>query len=114
MSTPASVLDAQSQRLLQLVEDYREQRCRALVDRAEQQSRELLNQARHDALERAREAIAAGVDRGAVEALTEVFEEVRYGAAPVTDRRRRRAREARTTICSQLPDGGYTRLSDGG
>jgi len=64
MSTPASVLDAQSQRLLQLVEDYREQRCTSLLDRADQQARELLRDARHQALERVREAIAAERARG--------------------------------------------------
>lgn len=64
MSTPASVLDAQSQRLLQLVEDYREQRCHSLLDRADQQARELLGDARHQALERVREAIAAERARG--------------------------------------------------
>lgn len=62
--TPASVLDAQTQRLLQLVDDYREQHCHTLLDRAEQQARALLKQARQDALRRVREAVAAERARG--------------------------------------------------
>lgn len=61
---PTSVLDAQTQRLFQLVEDYREQRCSTLLDRANQQARELLQQARRDALQRVREAVAAERARG--------------------------------------------------
>jgi len=90
MSTPASVLDAQSQRLLQLVEDYREQRCRTLVDRAEQQSRELLGQARHDALERVREAIAAERARG----------RERIDTAQARQQTRRRQREQEQTLAA--------------
>lgn len=40
-------------------------------------------------------AIAAGLDRDAVEALTEAFVEVRYGKRPVTERRERIARRSR-------------------
>ncbi|MFB6171112.1 MAG: DUF4129 domain-containing protein [Haloarculaceae archaeon] len=38
-------------------------------------------------------ALEADMDPGAVRTLTDVFEEVRYGGAPVTEDRRRRARE---------------------
>ena len=40
----------------------------------------------------ATEAVAAGADPDAVASLTETFEEVTYGGAPVTDRRETRAR----------------------
>lgn len=41
----------------------------------------------------ARAAVDAGMDAEAVERLTTLFEEVRYGGAPVTDERRQQARE---------------------
>ncbi|WP_159076998.1 DUF4129 domain-containing protein [Halococcoides cellulosivorans] len=43
-------------------------------------------------------AIEAGMDRSAVEDLTLLFDEVRYGDRPVTDERERRARETLTAI----------------
>lgn len=48
-------------------------------------------------------AVAANMDPSAVETLTTLFEEVRYGDAPVTDERRRRAREGLERL-----DGGGT------
>lgn len=65
-----------------------------LVDRPDGTPRECV----HRATER-------GVDRPAIETLTRVFEEVRYGGAPVTDHRRRLALEACATICDQLAAG---------
>lgn len=44
-------------------------------------------------VECARAAVEAGMDPEAVETLTRVFEEVRYGDRPVTEERRERARE---------------------
>lgn len=48
-------------------------------------------------------AVEAGADRSAVERLTRTFEEVRYGGAPVTDRRRR---ETRAALDALSPAGG--------
>lgn len=47
-------------------------------------------------------AVEAGADRSAVDRVTTAFEEVRYGHAPVTDDRRRRAHEGLDTVRSQL------------
>lgn len=56
---------------------------RAAVDRPESRT----------PAECAREAVAAGLDPEAVRTLTRLFEEVRYGGAPVTDERERAVRE---------------------
>lgn len=50
-------------------------------------------------------AVEAGLDREAVRALTETYEEVRYGNRPVTDRREATARRSRR----RLDVGGGTR-----
>lgn len=47
-------------------------------------------------------AVEAGADRSAVDRVTTAFEEVRYGHAPVTDDRRRRAHEGLDAVRSQL------------
>lgn len=59
-------------------------------------------------------ARGANLDPTAVEMLTAVFEEVRYGGKPVTDERRRRAREGldRLDGISARGDGG-NRANDG-
>lgn len=46
----------------------------------------------------ARAAVDAGLDSEAVETLTTLFEEVRYGNAPLTDERRQQAREWRQRL----------------
>lgn len=53
----------------------------------------------------ARAAVAAGADADAVRSLTDTFERVAYGGAPVTDRRRTRARRDIRRIRSQLDEG---------
>lgn len=58
----------------------------------------------------ARGAVEAGLDSEAVATLTNLFEEVRYGNAPVTDERRRRARAWR----QRLDTGRDQHLADGG
>jgi hypothetical protein len=50
----------------------------------------------------AEEAVDAGADPAVVNALTEMFERVRYGGDPVTDRRRERARRNIQRIRAQL------------
>lgn len=52
-------------------------------------------------------AVGAGVDPGPVERLTGLFEEVRYGGADVTERHRRRSRQALEEILDQLPVGPH-------
>lgn len=62
--------------------------------------------------ERARAAVERGADPDGVRPLTDLFERTRYGDAPVTDDRSRRARQwldratARTTVGATRPDGG--------
>ena len=58
---------------------------------------------RHDLTpdEHAERAVDRGIDHEAAAALTRAFEEVRYGDAPVTDERRRRARERVQEIRAQ-------------
>lgn len=46
-------------------------------------------------------AVEAGMDRSAVEDLTRLFDEVRYGDRPVTDARERRAREILAAIAPE-------------
>lgn len=50
-------------------------------------------------------AVAANMDPSAVETLTTLFEEVRYGDAPVTDERRQRAREGLDGLDRSRTDG---------
>lgn len=50
-------------------------------------------------------AVAANMDPSAVETLTTLFEEVRYGDAPVTDERRQRAREGLDGLDRSGTDG---------
>lgn len=59
MNTPAGVLDAQLQSLLELLERHRETRCRAIREQAEEKRRELLAQAHGEARQRMHRAIAA-------------------------------------------------------
>lgn len=54
-------------------------------------------------LECARAAVDAGMDPQAVETLTRVFEEVRYGDRPVTEERRERAREGLRQLGGEPP-----------
>ncbi|WP_372911721.1 DUF4129 domain-containing protein [Salinigranum sp.] len=62
--------------------------------------------------ERAQAAVERGADPNAVRPLTDLFERTRYGAAPVTEERSRRARRwldqavASTTTRSTSPDRG--------
>jgi len=49
MSTPGSVVDAQLQHLLDVVERDRETRCRAVIGAAEQQARQIVSQAYSEA-----------------------------------------------------------------
>lgn len=51
-------------------------------------------------------AVSAGVDPDVVAQVTEPFEEVRYGGAPVTEERRSRAQEGLERFRAQLRDGG--------
>lgn len=57
MSEPGSVLDAQVQTLLALVEQHRERHCARIAAEAQQQREAILRQAHHDARQRMREAI---------------------------------------------------------
>lgn len=54
----------------------------------------------------AAEAKDAGVDPGVVDALTETFEQVRYGGAPVTEQRRTRAQQHVQQVRAQVGGGG--------
>ena len=55
MSTPTTVINAQLQHLLDVVEREREKRCRGVIEAAEQQAREIVRQAYRDARTRAHE-----------------------------------------------------------
>lgn len=57
----------------------------------------------------ARAAVDAGMNAEAVETITTLFEEVRYGGAPLTDDRRQRARDWH----QRLTDGRGQRMTDG-
>lgn len=58
-----------------------------------------------------RQAVAAGVDESTAGEITALFEAVRYGDAPVTDERARRAAEARSSLDSRA--GGRQRPARG-
>lgn len=51
-------------------------------------------------------AANAGMDRDAIETLTQTFEEVRYGKRPVTDDRRQRVSQVCQRLQLDLPEGG--------
>jgi len=55
MTAPESVLDAQLQHLLDVVETDREKRCRAVIEEAETLARQIVKQAHRDARAHARE-----------------------------------------------------------
>ena len=54
---PGSILEAQVQRLLAIVEDYRQSQSESLLEQARQDARAILRQARQEARHRLREAI---------------------------------------------------------
>lgn len=83
MSRPESVVDAQLQHLLDVVERDREQRCRALIEEAREEARRIVAQAHREARARARKDLG------------ELREQVRQRRASAEAQRQTRLRQLR-------------------
>lgn len=100
MSDPASILDAQLGSLTELVEAYRDERCRAILDQARAQRDRYLQQAHREARERMHQAIQEERERAR--------REIRAAEAHLQTRRRQRRHQAALDLLHQ----GWERLRE--